>query len=120
MTVASRLTLAAGAKPPRRGSRNPHDPHPLACPSYDGPVCVIDPAAKSVPDHRGCKLIRGMGLIGMLREIPLGILVDLRIWSLGIGATCQAESDRLRCRILTAAVGRSARSRCESGEPLPR
>jgi hypothetical protein len=70
--------IAAGqrrsGKPPWGGSRilTAHTRWHIR--DHDGTLSVFDPAAKSVLDHRGCRLIRVTGLIGMFREVLLGVL----------------------------------------------
>jgi hypothetical protein len=111
--------LSRSGKATRRGSRTPHDPHPLACPSPREPSGVST-GSEVRPRSPRLQADPCLARRDSARDTAWAFSIDSRIWSRGIEATCLAEGDRLRCRILTGAVGRSASSRCGSGQPLPR
>jgi hypothetical protein len=106
MTVASRLTLAARAKPPRRGSRTPHNPHPLACPSPREPSGVST-GSEVRPRSPRLQADPCLGRRDSARDTAWAFSIDSRIWSRGIEATC-------RQKVIACVIGSSPEQSVEA------
>jgi hypothetical protein len=98
--------LSRSGKPPRGGSRTPHDPHPWLV-RHHGNRLGYRPAAKSALDHRGYRLIR-VWAVGILREIPPGHSRSIR------GCGRGASKRRAWQKVIACVVGSSPEQSVEA------